>query len=336
MRASISVEGSDPRRCLSAAALRAGVQRWLARSGALRKPALDALAVTVDAASEDPGFTVRRRGDVVAQRRFAVLPERCADRVDAVALAIGLALEHLASGRAGDTPSAPANAAQAGATEAASATSTEPANAAQAGATPPAATATGSRAQPPSTGAEPAVPETEAHDDDDDDDVHVRVHAAAALLAEVLPRPVLAFGAGADVALEGAQLTFTLLATPVQDGTLGTGRTEMRLFAANLRACALAPAAFLELEGCAGVAAGAAVASGHGFADDADATMGWLAPGVRAALRYPRTGLISLRLAFDGSLNAVRPRLILGRADQTEGAGLLGGAAGLELSVALP
>jgi hypothetical protein len=166
--------------------------------------------------------------------------------------------------------------------------------------------------------------------------VRVRVHAAGALLAEVLPEPVLAFGAGAELVLDGAQLVITLLATPVQDGELGDGRTESRLVAANLHGCALAPAADLELEGCAGVGTGAAFASGAGYAEDAQVTMGWLAPRLRVAVRYPRMGVISLRLTLDGAINAVRPRLVLGGASTTRSAGLLGGAAGLELSVGLP
>lgn len=325
--ARIAVAGAGPDGCLRAGPLRESVERWLSRSPRMRdrRDALAALEVEVDADADPVTVTVRRGGRAVAERRFDVLPERCEDRIDAVSLAIALALEHLAVGSAG-----PAAEATGGARATAPAGESQPDAAARAsGETAVPAAPIRSQERRPS-------PEPKAAEDAAAAEARVRIHAGGALLAGVLPQPAPAFGAGADVVLGPVQLSITLLATPKQDGRLGIGWTETQLFAAHARGCALLPAAPLELEGCAGLAGGAAFASGSGYATSMDATMGWLAPVLRVALRYPRDEAVSLRLALDGAVNALRPKLVLEGATPSSTGDVLAGAAGLELSVGLP
>jgi hypothetical protein len=77
--------------CVTQAALGPRVAHWL-------KPDADVheLSVAVRAREAPLRFTLRRSGQPIAQRSFEVLPTRCADRLEAVAIAIALALEHAA------------------------------------------------------------------------------------------------------------------------------------------------------------------------------------------------------------------------------------------------
>jgi hypothetical protein len=128
----------------------------------------------------------------------------------------------------------------------------------------------------------------------------------------------------------------TLIATLEAERALGAGTARAQLFAARIHACRPVAAGSFELEGCAGAAVGLAAARGQGYDDDMQSIMGWVAPLVRAGLRYPQTGTVSLRLTLAGMINLVRPRLVQrGRAEHAATAGALGGAAGLELLIAI-
>jgi hypothetical protein len=84
------------------------------------------------------------------------------------------------------------------------------------------------------------------------------------------------------------------------------------------------------------------LASGEGFDPSADATLGWVAGVLRAAVRYPATAPISLRFALDGLLNVLQPELqveIEGMPDApplSMATGPLGAAGSLELVIELP
>jgi hypothetical protein len=131
----------------------------------------------------------------------------------------------------------------------------------------------------------------------------------------------------------------TLLGTPQQTRPLGRGDTDTQLFAARAHGCALWPAAAFELEACAGAAGGVAFAHGRGFDDDLNAKMAWAAPLLRAGVRYPQAGAVSLRIGIEALANLWRPRLRLalnGRSDEVSTAGPIAGAAGLDLLIAIP
>jgi len=81
----------DTSGCITHAALLARVLHWL-------KPAIEIgdVHVLVRGRARPPSFVVRRGTGSPAERSFTVLPTRCRDRVDAMALAIALALEEAA------------------------------------------------------------------------------------------------------------------------------------------------------------------------------------------------------------------------------------------------
>src|SRR3954470_19096440 len=78
---------ADDTGCVTEPALRARVQRWLKPQGVASD-----VHVEVDAAATPPRFDVRRGGQDVAARSFEVLPEACSDRLDAIAIAVALAI----------------------------------------------------------------------------------------------------------------------------------------------------------------------------------------------------------------------------------------------------
>lgn len=86
----LTVVGEQPG-CVTANDLRGRVPRYLA-------PGIRAsdLQVEVDLERRPARFSVRRNGELVAERRFERLPAGCAERRDALALAIAVAIEHAA------------------------------------------------------------------------------------------------------------------------------------------------------------------------------------------------------------------------------------------------
>ena len=72
--------------CVSASALRARTARYLGRAEQLSE-----LTIVVDL--QVPQFRVMRDGTLLAERRFARAPTECAERRDAVALALAIAIE---------------------------------------------------------------------------------------------------------------------------------------------------------------------------------------------------------------------------------------------------
>jgi len=315
----------DPDDCITAPGLRARVRKWLGSDAALPE-----LEVSVDPAAEPLAIAIRRGGNVVARRRFEVLPEACKDRIDAVALAIALALEHVMR------PAAAAPGPDAGDGDATDAAAPAPDKAAApAEATQPAqASAEGPAADASAGTAEPAASPDALEDDAGSG---VEVHLAATGLLGVLPDPVFAFGAGGELRRGRFRVGLTLLGTPQQTRPLGRGDTDTQLFAVRAQGCALWPASAFELETCAGAAGGAAFAKGRGFDENLNATMAWIAPLLRAGVRYPQAGAVSLRIGVEAMVNLLRPRLALaGRSNAAETAGPIAGAAGVDLLIAIP
>src|SRR5690349_5419355 len=76
--------------CIREPALRERIQRWLNA----QLPADEVITVRMRAGSRPVSFAVMRGEDAIAERQFDVLPERCRDRLDALGLAIALAIEH--------------------------------------------------------------------------------------------------------------------------------------------------------------------------------------------------------------------------------------------------
>jgi hypothetical protein len=303
----------DARGCVTDAALRA-------RIASLRVRVEDAsgLGFAIDASQESVVLEVRRDDVVIATRRFDALPERCADRLQTIALVIALAIEHAVSPDADEDDEADASA--------------EPE--AKAAAVAPEA-APVQRAPK----AEPVQPTPVESDDGEIERSEpalrtiVGVGAAYGLLPEVAG--TLAIG----VELPSAALRIGLgaLVTSEANTDLAGGRALTRLAGARAYGCASGEGWVLDLQACAGVVLGVVSATGRDYAPSTDATGTLLAPLLRLGARYPARGVLSVGLALEGLVNLVRPELqVSGNAGEVSSVPLLGAALSLEGVLAVP
>src|SRR5689334_16888050 len=83
---SVLVVQPDATACITQRALAARVQHWLKRP-----PEAD-VTVRVQADARPLAFTVQHAGVIMAERSFERLPQACPDRLEAVALAVALAI----------------------------------------------------------------------------------------------------------------------------------------------------------------------------------------------------------------------------------------------------
>jgi hypothetical protein len=322
----------DPASCLAEPALRARVGRWLAPRALVPTPSLRVVV------SPDPvAFTVQRDGRDVARRTFDVLPVQCAHRLDAVGLAIAVALEHLAQSEPSAFEQAAAQTAVPPDPTAASRTPDSPTDARSAPTGTPATVVASEAAT-----AKPATPEAGEHGSPASlraDANHYALLAHAALWLEGLPEMAGAFGLGLELGLRATRWSAIGLASTETDSALATGRAEARFFGARAQGCLALEliARDLHAEPCAGVIAGVVRARGDGFPLERSTTLPYVAPLLRIALRYPARSLFSVRLALDGLFNAVRPELqVIGAGAAEDSAAALGLAPSLELLVELP
>lgn len=311
--------------CVTKAKLQTRVQRWLGAT-AIRS----GLRVTVHGAAEPMAFSVQHDAAGVAERSFDVLPQNCPDRIDAVALTVALAIQHaeqarpLAETSTAATPNPPST------TAPVATPSVKPTTKPTTKSAPPDAT------KPEAPSAPDNATTTAA---DDPDALRVRLHAAATFLSEVLPESALGLGVGAELQTsEALSVMLTGLYVPETAQPLATGSALMQLYAGRALLCLGAPAAGLVLEACAGAAGGVVLATGEGYMANENAKMAWLAGVLRGAARFPARGLIGVRLAVDGLVNAVRPspKLVLDGAAKHALAFPIGFAGSLELLIALP
>jgi hypothetical protein len=302
----------DPSGCIDEPALRARVRHWLAP-----RALVPAAGVRVRVHADPVAFSVQRDGRNVARREFAVLPVQCANRLDALALAIAVALEHLAR----EQPSAFA------------ASGAPPA---------PAAGTVDSAAREADQAAElPATDDVASRDPRAASRASIRygVLAHASLWVEALPETAAAFGLGLELGIDRWRFAAIALASTQTDTALADGRAQARFFGGRAQAClsltAFAPE--LQAEPCAGLIAGVVPARGDGFPVERRATFGYVAALLRLALRYPAQGMLSLRIAIDGLLNASRPELqVTGASSTSDSTALFGAAPSIELLVELP
>jgi hypothetical protein len=328
--------------CITHAAVLARVLHWL-------KPSVEIgdVEVLVHGGGRPPSFVVRRGTGSPSERRFDVLPARCRDRVDAMALAIALALEEATrveaggdvGGSAAPPPVLPGSGP--GAVAVASsprATASEPdlsreANPAVRNTPPPERAPT----KPPPDSSSPGRPEAAAATEEGR--LHVRLRAGVDGLIEALPEPVLALHAGGELAFDPERrwsVGLDALVSFESDTPVAGGRVLARLYAGRAVACFGWPVGGAALEACAGTGLGAAVAEGEEFASPESTTLFWASVLARAALRYPRHGGVGGRLAIDGFANLARPEYrVKGVGGTTVPTGRLGAAASLELIVAL-
>jgi hypothetical protein len=329
LAAALTVEPSADG-CITAAALRPKIARWLRRS---TPPA--GLAVSVHGASEPLAFTLERDGQTIAERTFERLPARCKDRLDAMAIAIAIAIDPAVAELAAEPPEEGA----AEATPGPEATQPEPE---QPAAEQPPPTEPVPEAAPPELKpkTEPAAARIE-----EEEQVSTRptwwLHAGGGVLLETLPEAAFVGEAGVEHAVGPLRLALDALVAPVTQVEVRPGSADLLLVGGRLTACMSLAAGELALDGCGGAAGGAVRASATGYDQSATPTMGWLSGLLRAALRFPTNGSFSGRLAVDGLIHVARPKLVVKQTGEedpvdTAGSSVVGLAASLELLVALP
>jgi hypothetical protein len=281
---------------------------------------------------------VYRAGELVARRHFDNLPTSCADRRDAVALSIALALDgvirELAQERApnasASTPDAPSR-------------QDDPAQASVVPREP-----VGRVVKPKSADTEtPSLaraPQDSALDADADPArrAHVRgpiveLHAGGRWLAEALPAPLWLGALGVEVwlnrtiAIDGAAIASTLASS-----TLAGAGARTRLTGGELLGCSVLRFGRFATEGCFGAIAGACDAYGEAYpVRFPRATLPWVATTARVALRWPDESRVSLRFVLQGHVTIVRPGLEVDGSSERLDPAWLGGSAGLDVLVSL-
>jgi hypothetical protein len=304
---------------LSEPVVRARVGKRLARDAELSDVQVN---VHVE---EPPRLTVVRAGQVVAERRFEDFPARCNARRDAIAVAVALALER--------APEPAVSAAGNGSNEAGATTQAGDAAEGQGRQQPNAARASDTAAAQQSNYRGPSPLPSLA--------LELGGHAGAIAVLEVLPGVAFAGLLGADVQLPmGVRLSLSAIGSlPQEDEALGA-RVESRLLLGRLLGCVELGGSALAVEGCGGALAGAVFAEGLGYASTRSTELAYMGLVVRAALRYPAQGVLSVRLALDGLLPLVRPSYAVreppngGLATATPAP--IGAALALEFVLALP
>jgi hypothetical protein len=140
----------------------------------------------------------------------------------------------------------------------------------------------------------------------------------------------------ADLALSVGALRLSVggLLTGEAASPLGSGTAEASLIAGRAMVCLGTEKE--SFEGCAGVAAGAVSASGRDYFDEGSTTLGMVAPFARLAARYPKEGLLAVRIALDGLLHVMRPELrVEGQGGAEDSGSLVGAAASVELVLSI-
>jgi hypothetical protein len=339
----------DHEGCIGERSLRARVGHWLKR-GALPT----GITVVVDAASQPVSFSLSREGRVVAERSFELLPDACKDRLDAVALAVALAIEHATAPQ--DVAGTSSGKAQLDArhepTSGTDTTKTETTPKAETAPKPEAAQTKEKKPAPEAPKAEaPKPPPVQKPEESPAVAAPAasaatlgpfRLHAGGAYLVETLPSSAAAMVAGVERTIAPhIDLGVTAMAAFGGKATLGAGSAHPDAYGARALLCTSWHVENLDLEGCAGAAGGVAIATGENLTSPKTATMAWLVGWARAALVVPAQSAVSVRFALDGLVNAVRPELhatplVQGGTDKTATAFPLGAAASIELRFALP
>jgi hypothetical protein len=318
----------DPQGCVHEAALRAHLDRFLRVHGPID------VEVVVHADAKPVGFELRHGGAYTAERRFEVLPTGCPARLDALALAIAVAVENaVGPERASVQPSTTAVS-----SDETAASASSPQGASEDAATEPPLEA---RPEPPATEPKPDTPVDEAAPEPPSAPLAITFAPilGAGMLLETLLEPALAVHGGSEVRLGSlVSVSVAALFAPGVEVELGTAGASSSLLGGRALGCLGSAPRGLRLEGCAGAAGGAVFASGKGATLEkrSEPTVGWVAAVLRAAVSVPAHEAIGVRLALDGHYNLVRPGLMVEGTPAVERVvGALGLAASLEVWFAL-
>lgn len=295
----VIVESGDT--CMTTEAIVSRLSSWL------RRDEIDAsIRVVVRPGTHTASFSFQRGDEAPAERHFDVLPQECTDRVDAVTLAIALAIDPSVLDA---LPSEPAAVSVDASTEGTADTGD--------GQTPESEGGEAERETPSS--ADDAPPESESEDSAPSD----------ASADEPSRRYAIVLGGGAgfgvvpgvsaigslafEVAL-GQILTLRAggLITSQTQSEIGRGEVGFRIVAGRLDGCGGWNFGIARGDICAGLGAGASIAEGSGFVQDLRASGTWLAALGRVSITLPQTSRVGFRLVGDVIVPLIRPRVHVG------------------------
>lgn len=305
---SIDVRGDDD--CIRKPDVTARVLRWLAN----RSADPDARVVIHVTASEVT-FRLFHADVALAERTFVDLPKHCGQRLDALSLALALAIEQSEAidsarqdaTRIAEVPPQPEAAAPAD-SEAAQSAAVEA----------PDLTLTPIVEPTPQPAEERSIRGAGAR---------LRFTAGPAVVTHEGLQPVAAAAIGVEWASGPFSLESALAGSTAGHAVLGDGSVRTQFAALQLRFCLQLPIQSFSLSGCAGALASLMFASGRGFAPNHSTTLPWVAPLVRIGVRFPTSSAFSVRLSADLPVDLIRPEfrtLEQGNTAQTLSPGPLG------------
>jgi|GEM_PF-4173332 len=303
---------------------------------------------------------ILRAGTIVSRRSFTQLPAPCADRRDAVALSIALALERTAVDRTINGPAAATSG-----TKAVRAASTSGSDAPISPATETETSSANTNieadlntaADPPqkvlNTPPEPLeppeppepqtfenVPSTTSRDPrrKSTNESSLQLHLGGRLTLEAVPTPVWVAALGVELPIASSlTLGITALMSSVGESALAGARARASFLGLEAVGCANLPLGPFTLQACGGAAVALCEVSGRDYPRERpEATLLWAALLGRATLRWPREGFIAARLVLQPHASINRPDLRVENASDHLTTFWVGGSAGLELWLALP
>ncbi len=291
-----------PGPCLDKRRIAQQASVWLRRSDVDRR-----LSMEVAGVPEGARFVVRRDGEVLGERTLEIKNLPCGEVQAALGLGIAAAIDATILPSFGLPPPPPVPAPPVVVPPA----PPEP---------PPAPAPEPVRALP----VQPAPPPQEALPASGGPGRGTRptlvLSVQETVLLGMLPKVTLAVAPSFEIMLaHHFDLRAAALVTGTTTTQLGIGMADVRLFGGQLDACGAFPLAkdALRLRACAGVIAGVVLSQGSGYADSRQATSPWVAPGLRADLRWAITPVFGLTLGVDGFFPGLRPELQVVDANET-------------------
>lgn len=290
------VEAADP--CLEPARLAERLAEWLGRD------ALDErLMVLVLPTARGADFALHRDGDRTAVRRFPVLPTDCAERIDALTLAMALALDAtlLEALAAAEAPTVEASRPRA----------------------PPAGTPAPPPAPPPRPSHEGGGPA-------------FAVSAGVEGHAGIGPEPWLNVELDVELAWPRVGVEAGIVASPEREVALATGAATLASLGGRAALCFRQPfERIASFRACGTVSAGVLRGVGRGFAEVGQTDLAWLRVGARAALRVRPVDALLLGLYLEPRIAVVRPELFAEAPDGSRlgatGGEVVGAALGVQV-----
>lgn len=285
--------------CLDHDRLVAQIRSWLDRES------IDArLVVEVAGDGADPrrlAFTLRRDDTVIAVRRFEPAPARCGDLHAVVGLAIALAIDAtLLESVAGETPTEPP--------------ADDPDD------DPAIETAPPPEIRPPEPAPTPTPPEPAPTPTRRRAwSMHGELHGLFTINAP----PGVGGGGRLGLSLSWRSIVDIIpsaMAMSSGKQPVGEGTGRMAAAAGRLDVCAGPPMRRLRIRGCAGVLAGAAVATGQGFERDGTGRVPWIALSASADVLVRVAPRLRLAFGVEPMFTVVRPAFA---AEDNQGASTL-------------